>query len=89
MNETNQKSDPQTKYWWLLLVVVPIILAIIAILPQLLKKESASQVQKSPSTSMEQKAETVEQTTGDGHNITNVQGNVTITETPAQDGNKP
>jgi hypothetical protein len=82
-------TDPQKKYWWLLLVIIPIVLALIAILPELLKKE-APQVQKITPTSVEQKAENVEQTTIQGNNYTNVQGDITTNTPPTEEnGKKP
>ena len=85
MNDTTSHTIPQKKYWWLLLIVLPIILALIAILPDLLKKDSSADKPQTATPSVEMKAEHVEQTTEQGHNITNVQGDVTITTTLPED----
>ena len=89
MNKTLSKTDPQKKYWWLLLVLLPVVLALIAILPELLKREPAPQAQQSPSPGVEQKAENVKQSTGQGNNFSNVQGNITITSPQSKDAQKP
>ena len=82
MKKSDSNTDPQKKYWWLLLVVLPVILALIAILPQLLKKESSS---STSTPKIEQNAENVNQSTGQGNNVSNVVGNVTITTSPSKE----
>ena len=79
-------SDPQKKYWWVLLIVVPIILALIAILPQLLKKESPS---SSETPKIEQNAENVNQSTDQGSNVNNVAGKVTLSPSSPTEEKKP
>ena len=89
MNKTSSKTDPQKKYWWLLLVLLPVVLALIAILPELLKREAAPQTQQPPSPGVGQKAENVKQSTDQGNNFSNVQGNITMTSSPSKDEQKP
>ena len=89
MNKTSSKTDPQKKYWWLLLVLLPIALALIEILPELLKREAAPQAQPFPPPGVEQNAETVNQSTGQGNNFSHVQGNITMTSPPSKDEQKP
>lgn len=89
MNKTSSKTAPQKKYWWLLLLVLPIVLALIAIIPELLKRESTPQAQPPPSPAVEQNAENVQQSTGQGNNFNNVQGNITIASPLSKDAQKP
>ena len=75
MNHSGPTNDPQRKYWWLTLVAVPILIALIAIIPDLLKNGDSEEA----ATSTQQTGD-VSQQTSEGHNISNVQGDVTITE---------
>ncbi len=75
MNNSDPTNDPQKKYWWLILVAVPILIALIAIVPDLFKNGESED--DTPST---MQTGDVNQQTGEGHNINNVQGDVTITE---------
>ena len=75
MNNSDPANDPQKKYWWLILVAVPILLALIAIVPDLLNNGESEEAV--PGT---QQTGDVNQQTGEGHNFTNVQGDITITE---------
>ena len=75
MNNSDPANNPQKKYWWLILVAVPILVALIAIVPDLLNNGESEEAVPGI-----QQTGDVNQQTGEGHNITNVQGDVTITE---------
>ena len=72
------QDDPKKKYWILLFVIVPIVVALIAIVPQLLNKETDA---KSRSVSIE--SGDVNQS-GDGNNLNNINGNVNINESTSE-----
>lgn len=75
MTNSEPTNGPQKKYWWLILIVLPIILALIAIVPDLLKNgDSEETVTNTLQTG------DVNQQTGEGNNFNNVQGDITITE---------
>jgi flagellar basal body-associated protein FliL len=84
MHDANTNHDPQKKYWWIIKIVVPIsvalIVALIALIPYFLNKKETKPSAATTIPGTTQKAENVEQSTNKGHNISNVQGNVTITE---------
>ena len=86
---SNAAPDPRKKYWWLILVVVPIVLALIALIPTLIKDEQAKHSAKTSAPIKNQQAENVGQTTEKGHNFTNVQGDINITESDGKDENTP
>jgi len=67
----SSQSDPQKKHWLILLVLLPILLAVIAILPQLIEKGGSQPAGVSITSG------NVEQS-GSGNNINNVNGDVTI-----------
>ena len=88
-NPNNAAPDPQKKYWWIILIVLPIVLALIALIPNFLKKEETKHSADITAPTMTQKAENVEQTTGKGHNFTNIQGDINITESDGKDEKMP
>ena len=89
MQDTSTNNDPQKKYWWLLLIVLPVLLALIALIPDLLNQEETKQSADTNTPGMTQKTENLEQTTENGHNFSNVQGDINITESDGEDEKKP
>lgn len=82
MTENTSPQSPQKKYWWLLLFVLPIALALIAILPDLIKTGPTQDANNTPSANMQ--TQEVEQSTKEGNNFSNVQGNISINEVADQ-----
>ena len=88
MSKKQTASDPQKKYWWLLLIVLPIILALIAIIPNLLDKNESPSTHQSPSSIKTQKSNDTHQSTKQGHNISNVQDSTIIINSTLSEDNK-
>ena len=78
MQDANK--DPIKKYWWLILVVLPIVLSLIALIPNFLNNETSHQSDNAVSSGLIKKSKNTSQSTVTGDNFSHVQGNINITE---------
>jgi len=53
MTDDNNKSDPIKKHWLIILIILPVILALIAILPNLMKSSNKTKDAKAENIEME------------------------------------
>jgi len=80
MIETSKNKNTQKKYWWLISIVLPILLALIALIPNFLGNKGKQSSADNTRPNSTQQTENVELKTNKGHNFNNVQGNINITE---------